>query len=47
MLSLDGGGHSRLDLQKMRDLRAEMNVAYRADARSEALREAVIEAAGK
>lgn len=45
MLSLDNGPRSNHDLQKLRDLRNEMNAAYRADARSEALREAVIEAA--
>lgn len=33
------------DLQKLRDLRREINENHRADARSEALREAVIEAA--
>ena len=33
------------ELQKLRDLRREINESYRADARSEALREAVIQAA--
>ena len=32
------------ELQKLRDLRREINESYRADARSEALREAVIQA---
>lgn len=34
------------ELQKLRDLRREINESYRADARSEALREAVVAAAG-
>ena len=35
------------EMQKLRDLRREINEAYRAEARSEALREAVIQAAGQ
>ena len=49
MLSLDGEKvvSRPYDLQKMRDLRNEMSEIHRAQARSEALREAVEEAAGK
>lgn len=35
------------ELQKLRDLRREINEAYRADARSEALRESVLEAVSR
>lgn len=45
MLTLDTGAKCNYDVQKLRDLRNEMNAAHRADARSEALREAVIDAA--
>lgn len=34
------------ELQKLRDLRRELGETYRAEARSEALREAVIQATG-
>ena len=40
--SSQGASH---ELQKLRDLRREINESYRADARSESLREAVIQAA--
>jgi len=40
--SSQGASH---ELQKLRDLRREINESYRADARSESLREAVIHAA--
>lgn len=46
MLSLEGNNQNHYDLQKMRDLRNEINMNCRSEARSEALREAVIEAAG-
>lgn len=43
VLPQEAGAH---ELQKLRDLRREINESYRADARSEALRDAVIQAAG-
>ena len=45
MLKLSGkSGDSASDVQKMRDFRNEISEAYRVQARSEALREAVIQA---
>lgn len=47
MLSLEDGGKGKYDLQKMRDVRNEINMTCRSEARSEALRDAIIEATGK